>query len=233
MYRFRSQKGFTLIEVLVAISILAIITTLIYGTFSQSHAVSTRLEATSEKYRAVRQIFQSMLDDLTGAYYLEQTAADQTPLTVFIGQSPGATDSFSISQPLLRFTILGHRRWQPNSPETDLSLVEYQIKKDTDSDLLTLSHREETNPLSTTEASMEEYELAEGLKDLKLRFFDGADWSEGWDSTSKKGLPQAVEVKFVLPIENEDREFSFLATIPTAKPFVTGVIKPTGGISPK
>src|SRR5438046_2826949 len=112
---YKSQKGFTLIEVLVAIAILGIITTLIYGTFSQSHAVSTRLETTSEKYRAVRQIFQIMLDDLTGAYYLEQTAADQNPTTVFIGQSPGTTDSLSSSQPLLRFTILGHHRWQPNS----------------------------------------------------------------------------------------------------------------------
>ena len=80
---------------------------------------------------------------------------------------------------------------------------------------------------------MEEYELAEGLKDFKLRFFDGADWSEGWDSTAKKGLPQAVEVKFVLPIENEDREFSFLAKLPTAKPFVAGVIKPSGGTKPQ
>src|SRR6185295_6294950 len=110
--------------------------------------------------------------------------------------------------------------------------IEYQIKKDADGDLLTLFHREETNPLSTTEASMEEYDIAEGLKELNVRFFDGAEWSDGWDSTVKKGLPQAVEVKFVLPIENEDREFSFLAKIPTAKPFVAGVIKPTGGTNP-
>ena len=66
---YKSQKGFTLIEVLVAVAILGIITTLIYGTFSQSHAVTTRLEATSEKYRAVRQIFEIMMEDLSGADY--------------------------------------------------------------------------------------------------------------------------------------------------------------------
>jgi len=237
MYRCRSQQAclsgrqaFTLIEVLVALAILAILTTMIYGTFTQSHNVSTRLEATSERYQAVRQLFQIMLDDLTAAYYLEQTGTDQTLSTLFIGKSPSATDSLLATQPLLRFTTLGHRRWQPNSPETDLSLVEYQIKKDADSDLLTLLHREETNLLSTTEASTEEYELAEGLKGLSLRFFDGADWADSWDSTEKKGLPQAVEVKFVIPIEKEDRTFSLLAKIPSAKPFVTGIIKkPLGG----
>lgn len=218
MRRCRSQQAFTLIEVLVALAILAILTTLIYGTFTQSHNVSTRLETTSERYQAVRQLFQIMLDDLTAAYYLEQTVTNQTPITVFIGTSPGATDSFLTTQPLLRFTTLGHRRWQPNSPETDLSLVEYQIKKDTDSDLLSLLHREETNLLSSTEASTEEYELADGLKGLSVRFFDGTAWADSWDAAAKQGLPQAVEVKFVLPIENEDRKFSFLARIPTAKP---------------
>jgi len=235
VYRCQSQKAFTLIEVLVALAILAILTTLIYGTFAQSHNVSTRLEATSERYQAVRQIFQIMLDDLTAAYYHEPIGIDQPSNTVFIGNSSSATGSLSTSQPLLRFTTLGHHRWQPNSPETDLSLIEYQIKKDTESDLLTLIHREETNPLSTTEASTEEYELAEALKELSVRFFDGTDWSDSWDSTAKKGLPQAVEVKFVLPIENEDRKFSLLARIPTAKPFVTGIIKPgisTSGSSP-
>ena len=221
MCRRLHEQAFTLIEVLVALAILAILSTLIYGTFSQSHTVSTRLEATSEKYRAVQQLFQIMLDDLTGAYYLEPTGTDQTPITVFIGQSPGAMNSLSESQPLLRFTSLGHRRWQPNSTETDLSLVEYQIKKDATSDLLTLLHREETNLLSTAVASMEEYELAEGLKEFSLRFFDGTDWSDSWDSTAKKGLPQAVEVKFVLPIEKEDRKFSFLARIPSAKSSLT------------
>jgi general secretion pathway protein J len=232
VYRYRSQQAFTLIEVLVALGIFAILTTLIYGTFTQSHNISTRLEATSERYQAVRQLFQIMLDDLTAAYYLDPTGTNPTPLTVFIGTSPGTTDSFSTTQPLLRFTTLGHRRWQPNSPETDLSLVEYKIEKSENSDLLTLLHREETNLLSTSEASMEEYELAEGLKELSVRFFDGTDWSDSWDAAAKQGLPQAVEVKFAIPIENEDREFSFRAPIPSAKPFVTGVIKPSGGAKP-
>jgi hypothetical protein len=173
-----------------------------------------------------------MLDDLSAAYYLEPSITDQNPTAVFIGRSALGADSFSTAQPLLRFTTLGHRRWQPDSAETDLSLVEYHTGKDPESGLLSLIHREETNPLSTTEASIEEYDLIEGLKDLRLRFFDGADWSESWDSTLKKDLPQAVEVKFILPIEDEDREFGFLARIPAAKPFVSGVIKPTGNARP-
>lgn len=227
-----SQQAFTLIEVLVALAILAILTTLIYGTFTQSHNVSTRLEATSERYQAVRQLFQIMLDDLTASYYLETAGTDQTSSTVFIGKSPSATDSLSATQPLLRFTTMGHHRWQPDSPETDLSLIEYQVKKDTSTGLLTLFHREETNLLSTTEASIEEYELAEDLKEFSVRFFDGADWADSWDSTEKKGLPQVVEVKFVVPIEKEDRKFTFLARVSSAKPFVTGIIKPSGGANP-
>jgi general secretion pathway protein J len=232
----RHEKAFTLIEILIALAILAILSTLIYGTFAQSRLLATRMEATSEAYQTVRQIFQVMQDELSMAYYVEPTGADLTSNVVFIAKSPDLKGQLSTDQPLLRFTTLGHRRWQPDSPETDLSLVEYEIKKDPTTNLLTLYHREETNLLSTTETSTEEYELAEGLKEFSLRFFDGADWGDSWDSTEKKDVPQAVEVKFVVPIENEDRTFSFVARIQTAKPFVTGVIKPgifgSGNVAP-
>jgi len=232
MKHLRFEKAFTLIEVLIAVAILAILSTLIYGAVAQSHALSTRLEATSESYQTVRQLFQMMQEELSTAYYLEATGTDLTSNSVFIGRSPDLKESVSFTQPLLRFTNLGHHRWQSDIPETDLGLVEYEVKQDPTTNLLTLFHREETNLLSTTEASTEEYELAEGLKKFSVRFYDGTDWADSWDSTEKKDVPQAVEVKFVVPIENEDRTFSFVSRIPTAKPFVTGVIKPSGSASP-
>jgi general secretion pathway protein J len=232
MKHLRFEKAFTLIEVLIALAILAILSTMIYGAIAQSHALSTRLEATSETYQTVRQLFQMMQDELSTAYYLEPTGTALTSNSVFIGRSLNLKESVSSSQPLLRFATLGHRRWQSDSPETDLGLVEYEIRRDSTTNLLILLHKEETNLLSTTEASTEEYELAEGLKEFSVRFFDGTDWADSWDSTEKKDVPQAVEVKFVVPIENEDRTFSFISRIQTAKPFVTGVIKPSGGGNP-
>ena len=232
MKHLRFEKAFTLIEILIALAILAILSTVIYGAISQSHALSTRLEAMSESYQTLRQLFQMMQDDLSTAYYSESAGTNLTSAPVFIGSSLDLKASLSSSEPLLRFTTLGHRRWQSNSPETDLGLVEYEVRRDPATNLLTVFHKEETNLLSTTEASTEEYELAEGLKEFSVRFFDGTDWADTWDSTEKKDVPQAVEVKFVIPIENEDRTFSFIARIQTAKPFVSGVIKPSGGGNP-
>ena len=52
-----SEKGFTLVEVLVAISILAILLTSVYGIFSSVSLARERLDADSAEYHRARVLF--------------------------------------------------------------------------------------------------------------------------------------------------------------------------------
>src|SRR5660397_53375 len=64
-----SARGFTLVEVLVAISILAILMTSVYGIFSSVSLTRERLDADSAEYHRARVLFDRMGRELRGAYF--------------------------------------------------------------------------------------------------------------------------------------------------------------------
>src|SRR5210317_866695 len=65
------ERGFTLIEVLVAISILAILLSSVYGIFSSVSLARERLDADSAEYHRARVLFDRLGRELRGAYFQE------------------------------------------------------------------------------------------------------------------------------------------------------------------
>ncbi|MBM4049376.1 MAG: hypothetical protein FJ279_30130, partial [Planctomycetes bacterium] len=56
------------------------------------------------------------------------------------------------------------------------------------------------------EPEVEDY--APEVKSLNLRYYDGTDWAESWDSTADGVLPLAVEVTIGLAIGEESQSTS-------------------------
>ncbi|MBW2503357.1 MAG: prepilin-type N-terminal cleavage/methylation domain-containing protein, partial [Deltaproteobacteria bacterium] len=78
----RRERGFTLVEVLVAISIVAIALTSIYGTFSSTMKLQQRLEITSADIHRARVIFDRLVRELRGAY-----VSRNNPKLAFLGST--------------------------------------------------------------------------------------------------------------------------------------------------
>lgn len=194
----RREQGFTLIEILVAISIGAILLTTIYGVFGSVSGARDRLEAIGEEYHQARVLYDRLASEIRSGYF--NTASKQTRLVAGNNTQgyPFLEFSTTLSTPLF-----GGR---PGG----ISLVRYeQLEMEREIRL----YRNEW-PLLNAEPSHEPQLLITGLKSFALRYYDGANWQDDWDSRQMGKLPEMIEL--TIEVEVEEEVHSFLSTIELA-----------------
>ena len=230
-----SLKGFTLIEILLAMAMVAILFTLLYGTFGSSSDLIQATEQEGESYHmarlAIRQLSQeltSVVQSVHGVVFSATAGAGcpqiarveflDTDETGDIGEARDkggigfiAVDAEEDDRPVdcLTFATYAHGRYRPDVKESDLSVVTYWLDGDK------VMHEEETNLFSLSSKSMESYPLAEGVEGMNFKFFDGTEWLDEWDAGKQDELPHAVEVelRFLLP-SAERRVFTTMVSVP-------------------
>ncbi|MBQ26986.1 MAG: hypothetical protein CMH81_02410 [Nitrospiraceae bacterium] len=229
--------GFTLIEILLAMAMVAILFTMLYGTFGSSVDLIQAAEQEGETYHmarlTIRQLSQeltSVVQSLNGVMF-EATAGEKCPQIARIelldadaveeeeeeaeGGRIGfiAVDVEEGNRPMDCFTFAtyAHGRYRPDVKESDLSVATYWLDGDK------VMHREETNLFSLSSKSVESYPLAEGVEGMNFKFFDGTEWVDEWDAGKLDMLPYAVEVEltFLLP-SAERRVFTTMVSVSRA-----------------
>ena len=75
-----TQEGFTLLEILVSISIMAIVMVLVYGSFSSSFTISERISEEREFFRSARLTMSKVVSEIEAAFWREEVGE-----TVFNG----------------------------------------------------------------------------------------------------------------------------------------------------
>jgi len=81
----------------------------------------------------------------------------------------------------------------------DIRTVELACEPATDGEGMALLRRVTVNLLTTQAAEPAEEVLCRGVRSLNVRYFDGADWQDAWDSGAQdNALPLAVEVTLEL-----------------------------------
>lgn len=194
----RREHGFTLVEILVAISIGAILLTTIYGVFSSVSGARDRLEAVGEEYHQARVLYDRLASELRSGYF--NTGSKQTRL---VGGNNTQGYPFLEFSTTLSTPIFGGR---PGG----VSLVRYeQMEMEREIRL----YRNEW-PLLSTQADRKPQLLIIGLKSFALRYYDGSDWQEEWDSRQRGALPKMIEL--TVEVEVDEQVHSFLSTIELA-----------------
>lgn len=204
---FKTEFGFTLLEVMIAVTILGVIMTLVWSSTSQSLKAKDRFEKRDFVYHSASLAMRKLSDDLTMAF-LAKTATTETGTeeakpqqksdykTFFVGEDSGENDS-------LKFTTFSHMRLFKNAREADQCKVSYDIEnaKDAETGAL-LVRKEEAWINGTTEFESKGMELVEGIKSFNLEYYDPRkdDWTKNWNTESvdyKDKLPMAVKVEMV------------------------------------
>lgn len=188
------NRGFTLIEVLLAILIGGLVLTSLYGVFGSVSTVSQRLEAEGEQYHKVRILFDRIGGEL-GSLRFDRVGSDAAL----------AAGTDADGSPYLEFNTElvapGLQRFG------GLSRVRYELREEDDGATLYRSER----ILLANLAEEEALPFVGGLKNFKIRYYGNGSWQDQWLSQS---LPQMIEFYFELDSEGHQVPFRSSFVIP-------------------
>jgi general secretion pathway protein J len=192
-----NSKGFTLIEVLLALAILAAVMTAVYTSFSTASRNVESAEAVRDETDLARILITRFSDDIANAYY----NSTMSGTTIFYGKKEevGTGNDKSRFDSLAMTTLTNWRK--PDSKETDLWEVGYYFEETADGSgrvLMRREKRELSKDIPLLEGGLD-YEITDKVDGFQLRYFNGSRWSDEWDTrkSSNHGLPKAVELSLI------------------------------------
>lgn len=200
------RKGMTLIEVALAVAILAMIGAVTWGSIARSFDAYETVKAIDERYHNVRVALNRMAKELSMAYLTSQRRHRGQERTV--RQFFKHEDASPL--PELHFSAFSHLVFLKDAKESDQAEISYFGENDPEeSGVVNLMRREAPRIDGDYDEGGRAYVLAENVKSLEFRFFDNRkdDWTDEWDTEKVDfagRLPSLVEIK--LTIEDEGGE---------------------------
>ena len=212
----RTDAGFTLMEVLIATAILAIVLSIVYGSFVQTKRVIGKAEGSVDELRGVRTAFSRMMSDLDMAFLSQPLPSQPDESTFFSG-----VDDFAYGYPndSLDFTSYSNRIRRLDARESDQTEVGYYIKRNFEGSSVMMrrdKRRIDSYPLSGGKTD----EISDEVVGLNFRYLDRDIWYDSWDSKNKTPheMPEAVEITIIVKDKSDkERTFRTIVKIPLGK----------------
>jgi prepilin-type N-terminal cleavage/methylation domain-containing protein len=190
-------QGFTLIEMMLAIAVLALILAMLAGSF---HAVAMS-KVQAENHLAVdstaRAILEEMSKEIRGSVQTASIPSQVLLMGQAHNQGPQRIDSISVST-----LDPGHRRSLEDFGAEDT--VSYTAVPNPDHPVWFLLMRSQNSSLlgiGTGINARQPALLTANLLSLRIRYFDGSTWSESWNSQSLppgRQLPDEVSIELTI-----------------------------------
>lgn len=248
-----ARRGFTLLEIMVATTILGIIMVTIYGVLSRAIYAKNHSEERADLYASGRETVLKMADEIEGA--LPPNAGRNLG---FVGV-PG---SERVPMDAVQFAVVIRRVYGVSQNRGGRALVSYSLDPMPDTPNLFALRRQEqmlTEPAPDIESEdvdappQEPLVLAAYMLDrvagLRLRYLDPdtGEWLDTWDTTAEplagqlpRGLPGAVEITlFLLDNDGGVHDFGTIVDLPLANlvptpapGFASGGLQQRGGTTP-
>lgn len=204
-----SQNGFSLLEIILAISILATIGVLTINILSSQIETRQKIVDQNSSQHSINMAMQRIYEDLQGAYISKQTDINYLNLT-----NRQVIPKFYFKNSNLVFSIQNYKSYLENSNQSNLAFIRYYIRPN--------PNDEKKNQLvrivdTNMSENIEEYNvgfleiIVSDLKDFSVLFWNGNDFQKDWDSTAndtQNKLPKLVKVRLesYLPESNFEKQ---------------------------
>lgn len=191
----RAVRGFTLIEALVAISILVLMGGVTLGTFTRSMDARERATAITERHHELRQALTRMATEIAQAFLsMHKDYSEPRSQTLFVTRrSHGGTR--------LDFTSFSHLRFIADANESDQNALSYFLEADPKlPQQQNLMRREKVRIDEHPEEGGDALVLAHDVSGLSFSFYNAKTdrWEEEWDARDmdhKNKLPKYVRIE--------------------------------------
>lgn len=177
--QYTKSAGFTLVEVVIAIAIISIIMTAVYGIFTTISATQQRLEEEADIYHQARVIFTLLGRELRSCYL-----NNNDKRSAFFTADDGDGNNY------LTFTTTS-AVLSGNAPG-GLVRVRYQLDEQNNRLLRSAT------PVYVPDSARTTQRLSSDITQVSWRFFDGSAWQDSWDSNISYKLPQTVEISMAV-----------------------------------
>ena len=195
-------RGLTLIEVMVAMVIIAIVSTLIYTGFAQTAHNKKYIESELNREHEIRMGMERMVRELSMAFVSAQgnpLPALQVVNTCFVGTEAGASSRID-------FTSFSHIRLYRDAHESDQNELSYYVDDDPhDPGKSALIRREQRRIDDDPRKGGQAAVLIENVTKFELGYLEPltGEWLSTWDTTQAamqpNRLPTQVRIKLTVP----------------------------------
>ncbi len=189
-----SSKGFTLLELLLAVTITSLLFAVLYTSFFKIIEAKEAAEEELELYHEARLLLAKISEDISMAFKPKQKESTKV---IFYGVNNEDKDS-------LQFATFSHLRIGRDIKESDQCEVGYYLKpvsEDKENQLYFLMRREDPTIDDLPEEGGLEYAFSDRVLAINLRYLlNEGEVVDDWDSRTARGrgLPNAVEITLVL-----------------------------------
>ena len=205
----RNNKGFTLLEVMIAITVLAFILGIVYTTFATVSESDKRGAAALESNVKIRNLAEYIMKDLSSLFIdFDQKPDNGNPA----GLTSGLVSNLS-SEGVgrLDFTALSVDSGDFN--DALIAEIGYSLLPSGEGAYKLIKRIDET-PDENLKEGGHFFELMEGISSLTFEFFnEKGEWQQEWDSLEGNRLPRTIKIIIAFD-DNKGESKAFSMQVP-------------------
>jgi general secretion pathway protein J len=217
----RAGRGFTLIEVMIAVAITAVIGVMMMGAFQRVYAAKELTEAQGDRFGSARVTLTRLARELSGAFLSDHYDRKRFPRdapAIFRGKDGGERDD-------LLFATMTHERLTRDVKESDQAIVQYTVEADPDRQGETaLFRREKARFDENPDRGGEKMVVCEHVSTFDVQYWDWKkqEWAREWVSNGLDHtniLPTRVKIRLgVKGTDGKEQVFETQARIAIIHP---------------
>jgi hypothetical protein len=193
----KRARAFSLIEILVAASLLAMVGALLLTSLSSSIDAKQEVESTSNRFHLVRSAMSRMCDEISMAYLSNHHALTE----------PRTETGFLGERDSLKFTGFGYVPRVADEKKSDQRQLAYYLDNDPKTQAEALFRREQANLDDNFEEGGRALVLMPYVRELTFEYWDSTkeEWAEKWDAQGSERagtLPDRVRITVIAMMED-------------------------------